>query len=100
MRVVSKVYDRSNEFSILDKRRSLDYHTGIHFGDNDMTLEQFIDEYRTEIDAVAVAVGGHTPEDDEEREDWVMNDEGLYSWAMSEGIEGDETDDVTGACDG
>ena len=64
-----------------------------------MTLEQFIKEYRTNIDAVAVAVSGHTPEDDNDREDWVMNDEGLYNWAIAEGIEGDDTGDSAGECD-
>ena len=62
-----------------------------------MTLTEFVERYRTEIDRHIQGVAYDLT--DEDRADWVMNDEGLYNWAISEGIEGEDTDDVTGACD-
>lgn len=65
-----------------------------------MTLKQFISENRTEIDAAINGAlyrydgrggRGTIPDpppkrNDSERRDWIANDEGLYSWARSEGV--------------
>ncbi len=71
------------------------------------TMREFIEDNRAEIDkAIDRAVGQvprtagcycpksgtdhfHQPEsrDDDEREQWIENDEGLYDWARSEGVE-------------
>lgn len=55
-----------------------------------MTLRQFVRANRDLIDSQIVAVtespipqGLHN---DDEREDWVLNDEGLYILARSEGV--------------
>jgi len=54
-----------------------------------MTLQTFIRRYRREIDStIRAAVGpGYGKIDDEERELWIANDEGLYNWARSEGVD-------------
>ena len=54
-----------------------------------MTLKQFIKEHRAELDAfIARALG--LPKNpiptDAERRLWILNDEGLYRWARSEGV--------------
>ncbi len=65
-----------------------------------MTLKQFIRDNRQELDnAINGALyqydgnggRGTIPDpppqrNDEERRLWVLNDEGLYSWARSEGV--------------
>ena len=54
-----------------------------------MTLKQFIKEHRTELDAcIAKALGeDRNPNaNDAERRLWILNDEGLYWWARSEGV--------------
>jgi hypothetical protein len=51
-----------------------------------MSIDQFINEYRDYINMVM----GHNSlidADQEEIELWIMNDEGLYTLAMSEGVE-------------
>lgn len=54
-----------------------------------MTLRQFIHDHRQELDQVIAArlqrEKNPTPTD-RERELWVRNDEGLYTWARSEGV--------------
>jgi len=55
------------------------------------TLQQFIKEHRLEIDECIIrALGGdpksHRYKNDEERRLWILNDEGLYNWARSEGV--------------
>ena len=53
-----------------------------------MTLKQFIKEPRAERDAcIARALGqDRNPNaNDNERRLWILNDEGLYLWARSEG---------------
>ena len=53
-----------------------------------MTLQQFIRENRQEIDqCIERALGQPSRyKNDEERRLWVLNDEGLYRWARSEGV--------------
>ena len=55
-----------------------------------MTLREFIARNRTELDeCISRALGGpenHVYRNDEERRLWVLNDEGLYNWARSEGV--------------
>jgi len=54
-----------------------------------MTFKQFIKEHRAELDAcIARALGmEHNPNaNDNERRLWILNDEGLYLWARSEGV--------------
>ena len=46
------------------------------------TLEKFIREHRAEIDQITQS----QYKNDSERRMWVLNDEGLYSWAKSEGV--------------
>jgi len=47
-----------------------------------MKLKQFIKENREEIDRIT-----QSPyKNDEERRQWVYNDEHLYNWARSEGV--------------
>lgn len=65
-----------------------------------MRMREFISRHRTEIDdAINAAMyrydgkGGRgtipTPaptRNDDEREQWIMNDESLYNWARREGV--------------
>ena len=50
-----------------------------------MTLRNFIRENRAEIDA-AIRGGGGDIFNDGERRLWILNDEGLYNWARSYGV--------------
>ncbi len=56
-----------------------------------MTLKEFIDENRGELDkCIRNALDRPNFElDDDAREDWIANDEGLYNWAKSEGVDMD-----------
>ena len=52
-----------------------------------MTLTQFIQENRSDIDSF---IRSQVPEcniDNDERELWILNDEGLYNWALSESVD-------------
>ena len=52
-----------------------------------ISLTQFIREHRDEIDECIKRVAPNaTYFNDEERRLWVLNDEGLYNWARSEGV--------------
>ena len=65
-----------------------------------MTMREFIRENRKEIDdAINAALYRHDgnggrgtipdpppKRNDADRRDWIANDEGLYSWARSEGV--------------
>ena len=53
-----------------------------------MTMRDFIRENREEIDRCVHSVPGMEDYrmNDNDRRDWVANDEGLYHWARSEGV--------------
>jgi hypothetical protein len=75
-----------------------------------MEISDFINANREELTARIGRVLGHVPKtascycplsgtehthaapdlDDDEIEQWILNDEGLYDWARSEGVEGSE----------
>jgi hypothetical protein len=50
------------------------------------SLRTWIKENRKEIDACIKRVCDNCKLNDEERRGWVLNDEGLYLWAKSEGV--------------
>jgi len=54
-----------------------------------MTLQEFIDDNRDELDLmIRTAIDQPNFDlDDEERRVWIMNDEGLYNWALESGVE-------------
>jgi hypothetical protein len=54
-----------------------------------MTLRQFIAANRDELDDIiarALKMDHNPRPDDDERRLWILNDEGLYHWARSEGV--------------
>ena len=51
-----------------------------------MTLKQFIKKYKAEIDECIKAYCPNCKLNNDERESWILNDEGLYNWARSEGV--------------
>ena len=54
-----------------------------------MTMQEFIYRNRDELDrliAVALRMSRNPRTNDIERKYWIMNDEGLYQWAKSEGV--------------
>lgn len=51
-----------------------------------MTMRDFIKENREELDRCIRRVVPNLRINDEERRQWIMNDEGLYNWARSEGV--------------
>ena len=51
------------------------------------SLAEFVKEHRKELDEAIKRVSPNNRYfNDEERRQWVMNDEGLYAWARSEGV--------------
>lgn len=50
-----------------------------------MSVRAFVRQHRREIDEVIRAAGG-CRFNDSERELWLRNDYGLYSWARSAGV--------------
>lgn len=53
-----------------------------------MTIEQFISRFRRLIDQhIGNVCPNCGPLDNDEREDWIANDEYLYSWALAEGVD-------------
>lgn len=51
------------------------------------SLMQWIRDNRTEIDAAIKRACPNTRQlNDEDRRQWVLNDEGLYNWARSERV--------------
>lgn len=58
-------------------------------------MQTFIDNNRGELDQ-RIRAALESPNfdiDDNERAMWIANDDGLYSWARSEGAMNDEDDD-------
>jgi len=54
-----------------------------------MTIQQFIKEHRSEIDdhiKQRLKQSKLRYANDEERRLWILNDEALYNWARSEGV--------------
>ena len=51
-----------------------------------MTLREFIKQNRQELDTCIKRVVPNVRLNDEERRLWVLNDEGIYNWARSEGV--------------
>jgi len=51
-----------------------------------MTLKQFIKDNRKELDAAIRRMCDNYTLNDSESRLWVLNDEGLYNWARSEGV--------------
>ena len=53
-----------------------------------MKIQEFIDKNWKEIEqAIRVEAGNLCDIDDDEMELWIMNDESLYNWARSEGVD-------------
>ncbi len=52
-----------------------------------MTMDHFISDNRAELDDAIHSVAPGIPLDDEDREEWIMNDEGLYMWAEDAGVD-------------
>jgi hypothetical protein len=50
-----------------------------------MNIREFIRQNRASIDDAVHRVGGECTNDDE-REEWILNDEGLYLWARADGV--------------
>lgn len=51
-----------------------------------MSLVEFIKENKAEIDTCIKRVVPNARLNNEERRLWILNDEGLYNWARSEGV--------------
>ena len=49
-------------------------------------MREFIRRNKTEIDAVILKACPGARINNEERRLWILNDEGLYNWARSEGV--------------
>ncbi len=50
-----------------------------------MTLAEFIKQNKEELDKAIHRVVPNLSLNNEERRQWILNDEGLYRWARSEG---------------
>lgn len=51
-----------------------------------MTMREFIRQNREELDEAIRRVCPGAAQNDDERELWILNDEGLYNWARGEGV--------------
>ena len=52
-----------------------------------MKLVEFIEENREVLESnISALCGIDISNDDEEIERWIMNDEGLYNWALQNGV--------------
>ena len=51
-----------------------------------MTMREFIRCNRADLDAAIHRVCPNLRLNDAERRQWILNDEGLYLWARSEGV--------------
>jgi len=53
-----------------------------------VALRNFIEENRVEIDnRISKILGKEIKRNDTDRRSWIMNEAGLYDWAISKGIE-------------
>jgi len=50
------------------------------------SLKVWIKENRQEIDDSIAIICAGCKKNDEERRLWILNDEGLYNWARSDGV--------------
>ena len=52
-----------------------------------MSMREFIRRNRAELDkAIRSSCSNLGSLNDEDRQQWVLNDEGLYNWARNEGV--------------
>lgn len=52
-----------------------------------MTIKNFIRQNRQEIDEIIIQKCPNVRSlNDKDRQQWILNDEGLYSWARNEGV--------------
>jgi hypothetical protein len=51
-----------------------------------MTIREFIKQHREELDECIQGACPGAPRNDNERRLWILNDEGLYRWARSKGV--------------
>ncbi len=51
-----------------------------------MTLKDFIKNNKVELDACIHRVVPDYKLNNDERRQWILNDDGLYRWARSEGV--------------
>ena len=51
-----------------------------------MRMRTFIKDNREELDQAIKSVCSNCQLNDAERENWILNDEGLYDWARREGV--------------
>lgn len=60
-----------------------------------MNMQEFIDDHRGELDTLIRGVLNRPNQalDDEEREEWINNDEGLYLWAQDKGVFDEEEEE-------
>jgi hypothetical protein len=55
--------------------------------DNSISMEEFIEEHREELTEIIKNTCPNCEIDDDEIENWILNDEGLYNWAREAGVE-------------
>ena len=52
-----------------------------------MSIKEWIKKNKKELDAHIHSQLGHgEPLNNKDREEWMLNDEGLYNWARSDGV--------------
>ena len=51
-----------------------------------MTMVNFIKENKAELDSAIKRIVPNASLNNEERRLWILNDEGLYRWARSQGV--------------
>ena len=51
-----------------------------------MRIQTFIQSNRKEIDTIIQQYYKSLPNNDKERYEWILSDEGLYRWAHQEGV--------------
>lgn len=83
-RIADGLQNRCSEF---------DSHRAFHNGGTmkKRSLKNWVRDHRDDLDKyIELALGGperHRYRNDDERRGWVLNDESLYLWARSEGVE-------------